>query len=274
VAGKTHVGEERSQGRRSMSATDSCDMLLLQQADFDGELDAASAVPLAAHREHCPVCQKAYAQLRETRKALRAEASYHRADPALRAIVAQRLAEKSPARAGPQAAAMRLSSGWRMAGSFVLGAALAASVLFAVLPVGRQDLADQVVAGHIRALQPGHLEDVVSTDRHTVKPWFDGKLDFAPPVKDLAAEEFPLLGGRLDYLDGRPVAALAYARAKHPINLFIWPQPGASDGLPGFSERNGYNVIHWRQNGMTLWAVSDVERSELEKFAAAWRATP
>jgi anti-sigma factor RsiW len=157
--------------------------------------------------------------------------------------------------------------------SFGLGAACAAVLALLLLtPAMPPGLTDQIVAGHVRALQPGHLQDVASEDRHTVKPWFDGRLDFAPPVKDLAAARFPLTGGRLDYLDGRPVAALVYQRDKHVINLFVWP--GAGDGPPQTAERQGYNIVHWSQGGMNFWAVSDVELSQLKEFAADWRQTP
>jgi anti-sigma factor RsiW len=115
------------------------------------------------------------------------------------------------------------------------------------------------------------LMDVVSTDQHTVKPWFDGRLDFAPPVKDLAAQGFPLIGGRLDYLDGHPAAALVYRRAKHLIDLYAWPAQGGMTA-PRADERNGYNLIHWRQDGMQLWAVSDVEAAQLRAFVRDWRA--
>ena len=105
-----------------------------------------------------------------------------------------------------------------------------------------------------------------------MKPWFDGKLEFAPPVKDLATAHFPLTGGRLDYLDGRPVAALVYQRDKHVINLFVWP--GNGDTPPQTAERQGYNIVHWSQDGMNLWAVSDVEMAQLKEFAQDWRTTP
>ena len=140
------------------------------------------------------------------------------------------------------------------------------------------DLTGEIVAGHIRALQPGHLEDVASTDRHTVKPWFDGRIDFAPPVKDLAAERFPLRGGRLDYIGGRPVAALVYERDQHLIDLYVWPAAGDSAAAvttaPVLAQQQGYSVVHWTEGGMALWAVSDVEAGQLREFAEDWRRLP
>jgi anti-sigma factor RsiW len=129
-----------------------------------------------------------------------------------------------------------------------------------------------VVDAHVRSLQAGHLEDVASTDRHTVKPWFEGKLDFAPPVKDLADRQFPLTGGRLDVMEGRPVAAMVYRHGTHPINLLAWPAPSSPDRDPVTEDARGFTAIHWVQNGMTLWAVSDLERSQLEEFVRLWRA--
>jgi len=237
-------------------------MTLLVQADFDGELDAAQAAALAAHRADCPICQAATESLGRVRQALRAQAPYHRAPDSLRA------------RLTAQAAPRRIAPGWRRAAAaFVAGGAIAASVMLTIVPSGAPGLSDQVLAGHLRALEPGHLEDVVSTDQHTVKPWFDGKLDFAPPVKDLKAEGFPLEGGRLDYLAGRRVAAMVYGRAKHVIDLYAWPEAG-TDAAPSAMERDGYNIVRWRQNGMALWAVSDVERDQLVDFVRRWRAMP
>jgi anti-sigma factor RsiW len=128
-------------------------------------------------------------------------------------------------------------------------------------------LAEQIVASHIRSLQPGHLFDVQSTDQHTVKPWFDGKLDFAPPVTDLASQGFPLIGGRLDYLDHRDVAALVYQRQKHFINVFIWPGDPKALKVPEAQSIRGYNVIFWQRSGMNFCAVSDLNAAELEQFA-------
>jgi anti-sigma factor RsiW len=128
----------------------------------------------------------------------------------------------------------------------------------------------EVVEGHIRALQGTHLLDVASSDQHTVKPWFDGRLDFAPPVRDLAASGFPLLGGRLERLRGRPAAALVYGRARHVINLFVQPAPGSA--APEATTREGYNVMAWREDGMAFDTVSDVAAPDLARFVAAFRA--
>ena len=125
-------------------------------------------------------------------------------------------------------------------------------------------LPDEIVAGHIRALQPGHLMDVVSTDQHTVKPWFDGRIDFAPPVRDLKEAGFPLEGGRLDYLAGRPVAVLNYQRRQHIIDVFIWPESGTAEQTA--TSRSGYNMVRWTANGMAFWAVSDLDPKELAEF--------
>ncbi len=198
---------------------------------------------------------------------LRGEATYHRASEALR--------RKLKARLGAPAAAPPPRRWWREAASFGIGAALAAMLVLVVRPVGGGDsgLVAAVVDDHVRSLQPGHLTDVVSTDQHTVKPWFDGRLDFAPPVKDAAPDGFPLIGGRLDYLDGRPVAALAYEKGKHLINLLIWPERVGAAG-PASAERNGYHLVHWIAGGMAFWAVSDVEEDQLDAFVRDWQRMP
>lgn len=249
-----------------MKAAASCKMVLLAQADFDAELDAAQAAEMEAHRAGCPVCEAAYTELRRTRDALREGDLYRRAPGDLR----RKLAAVHGAAPVP---APRLQVAWwrRPAANFSLGAAVAAALLLLILSPAQQSMVDQIVAGHVRALQPGHLEDVVSTDRHTVKPWFDGRIDFAPPVRDLADAQFPLKGGRLDYLDGRPVAALVYERGHHPIDLYVWPAREAPPAAPVVSARKGYTVIRWAQDGMELWAVSDLERAQLEDFVRLWR---
>jgi anti-sigma factor RsiW len=247
-----------------------CYKVLLVQAEFDGELDAAQAAALTAHRRDCPVCQAAAAALSRSRALLR-DGFYEPAPDDVRRRVMARLAAARPPSARPL---RRLwPHGWWSAGlGFGLGAGCAAVLaLLIVVPTG-PNLTQELVASHIRALQPGHLEDVISTDQHTVKPWFDGRLDFAPPVIDLAKQGFPLKGGRLDYVDGRPVAALVYQRNKHIIDLYVWPHARRSEGALQTAQRDGYNVVHWTANGMTLWAVSDVERGQLQDFARAWQS--
>jgi len=272
-----------------MTAPSDCDKILLVQAELDGELDAAEAAALATHKTSCPVCREAAADIARARAVI--DRSLYRTMPdALRTrILAEIEAAQEAEAPPPQPVASAAPRRWRRwtlppfslgLGSFGLGAACAAALALLVLSspepsiTGQPSLTEQVVAGHIRAMQPGHLEDVASSDRHTVKPWFDGRLDFAPPVKDFAVTGFPLRGGRLDYLAGRPVAALVYQRDKHIIDLFVWPARGNSSPPPDTAQRQGYNVVHWTQDGMVFWAVSDVEIGQLRDFAETWRGSP
>jgi len=248
-----------------------CTMVLLVQAELDGELDAAQAAQLEAHRSGCAICQAAQAELLRARALVRGE-GLEPAPEAVRARVMARLAQAEPGlRRAPAPARPRRWLTWQPFAGFGVGAACAAALALLLLLPGQESLVDTVVGGHIRALQPGHLADVASTDQHTVKPWFDGRIDFAPPVKDFAAQGFPLKGGRLDYLDGRPVAALVYQRDKHIIDVFVWPAGTAAPRSPQTTAEHGYNVVHWSEGGMNLWAVSDVEAAQLGDFVALWR---
>jgi anti-sigma factor RsiW len=259
-----------------MSAMPDCDKVLLVQAELDGELGAAEAAALAAHRAECPICEAAAVEFAQARALIRGDL-YQPAPEDVRQRVMAAVAAAQPPRpamsAGTRPAPGWWRGWWSNGASFGLGAACAAALAFLLLmPAMPPGLTEQVVAGHVRALQPGHLQDVASEDRHTVKPWFDGRIDFAPPVKDLAAARFPLTGGRLDYLNGRPVAALVYQRDKHVIDLFVWPASGETP--PQTAERQGYNIVHWSQSGMNFWAVSDVEMAQLKQFAEDWRRAP
>jgi anti-sigma factor RsiW len=207
---------------------------------------------LADHLESCPSC------------VIGANAPYYEAPPGLERKIRQSLRRETEPSYRP---------GWRLAAiaaSVLLLASLAANIeLFRSRVSGRQLTADAVLSAHLRSLVGEHLLDVPSSDQHTVKPWFNGKLDFSPPVKMLPG--FPLIGGRLEYLEGRSAAALIYGRNKHVINLFIWPAPQPAPGST--LTRNGYHMQTWSGDGMTFWAVSDLNEAELQEFISLYRQT-
>jgi anti-sigma factor RsiW len=254
-----------------------CDeMQLLIQADVDGELPVADAARVAAHLERCPGCAETQAQLLALSRRLRTDAPRYAASQALRDSIDGAIMTAAPAAMSAARRAKRPSWQFRLplasSASFGAGFAIAASLaLFLLLPGAGGVLPNDVVSAHIRALQPGHLMDVVSTDQHTVKPWFDGRLPFAPPVKDLTSQGFPLIGGRLDYLDGRLAAALIYKHGKHIINLFTWPDAEVVKPLSSSGSRDGYNFLHWNQDGATYWLVSDVNPRDLAEFVRIWK---
>ncbi|HXS20403.1 MAG TPA: hypothetical protein VN735_04190 [Steroidobacteraceae bacterium] len=268
-------GDSRPEGSGTGTGTRNtgdCGKLLLLQAELDGELDAAQAAALADHRAGCPVCKRNEALLAATRRALQG-ATYHRAGPELVRALAGRIGagQAPPRQEAPPP--RRVAVGWQGLAGFGAGAALAAAIILTLVPAGRPGLVAALVDDHVRALQPGHLLDVVSTNQHTVKPWFDGRIDFAPPVKDLTAMGFPLLGGRLDYIQGRTVAVLVYSRGKHLVELFLWPASRGA-GEPASTARNGYNVLHWTANGMSISAVSDLDPAGMEEFVRDWQRAP
>jgi anti-sigma factor RsiW len=257
------------------------EMRLLVQADVDGELPAASAAGVEAHLAGCSDCAALQAQLISFSRRFRQEVTCYTAPEPLRAAVRARLAAMAPAaEGGSETANVKHASWWRRlprprlgpATPFGAGFALAACLALIFILPQTGGLPDAVVSDHIRALQPGHLMDVVSTDQHTVKPWFDGRLDFAPPVKDLKPQGFPLVGGRLDYLDDKKVAALIYQRRQHLIDLYVWPDGGHLDHGPTEGSRSGYNFQHWSEDGMAFWAVSDLAPDQLAEFVARLRA--
>ena len=155
-----------------------------------------------------------------------------------------------------------------LAASFAVAALLVSGLLFFRSNVTSEDLiAREIVSAHIRSMMANHLTDVPSSDQHTVKPWFDGKLDFSPPVVDLGSKGFSLIGGRLDYAGNRPVAALVYQRRQHFVNLFVFPSVDNLESGNKMTARQGYNLIHWSRSGMTFWAVSDINLGELQEFS-------
>jgi anti-sigma factor RsiW len=164
-------------------------------------------------------------------------------------------------------------SGWRIAAGLVIAAAAgwgAGSVQSSArISAASNETANALVDTHIRSLLPGHLLDVVSTDRHTVKPWFAGKTDIAPAVVDLTESGFPLLGGRLDYVDGHSAAALVYGRRQHTINVFVWRSAPGDPPAGSFSAR-GYSLLHWTKDGLTYWAVTDASPADLQAFRDAY----
>ena len=234
----------------------------LLHAYVDSELDLVNARETERHLQSCTECRGTEKAIRDLRGALTSGAIAHRAPAHLRRNV--RAALRREAKSTRQTV-----SPWLM---FATGAAFAAVilgfVLFQTTRRARTDaIVDQVVANHVRSLLAAQLVDVVSSDQHTVKPWFDGKIDFAPEVRDLAANGFPLVGGRLDYLDGKTVAALVYHRNKHPINVFITPTATSGSTSPAVTTRRGYSILAWTNNGLKYWAVSDLNQAELREFA-------
>lgn len=251
---------------------DACgEMHLLLQADVDGELQAGEAARVAGHLGECPSCARLQARIIALSRRLKEHAPHHAAPGVLRDAVRAKLAgPRARLSARPQAPPRARLRGWVTSGTAAGLAIAACSAIFAALP--RDDaLPDWIAAAHIRALQPSHLIDVPSTDRHTVKPWFAGRLPFSPPVRDLSADGFALVGGRVDSVPGSSAAVLVYTRRQHVIDLFIWPTLADEGRAGGSGVREGYNFVHWQMDGMSFWAVSDLNAVELADFAARWR---
>lgn len=199
---------------------------------------------------------------------IRDEGRYHPAPPGL----AARMLAALPADAAQPRAAVRRTP-WMLASAMAGACVLVLGIaVVALRPAADRPLAEEIVASHVRSLMVDHAADVASSDHHTVKPWFAGKLDFSPPVSDLTAQGFALLGGRLDYVDHRPVAALVYRHRQHLINLFVWPASG--EGAAVQQELQGFHLLHWRHAGMAYWAVSDLNPEELAQFRETLQKTP
>ena len=245
-----------------------CEDVLERLSAFqDDELDPVRSREIQRHLDGCLNCTDALGQMKELAERLRAEAPYYRAPDSLRVRVAQ--AAWSDASRG-RVSGRRIGATARV----WLSAAAAVTVLvggtWLLRSLQRQEgpgsIQREVVSSHIRSLMASHLTDIVSTDQHTVKPWFNGKLDFSPPVSDLSTSGYPLIGGRLDYVRGRPVAALVYQHRKHLINVFAWPDEGADSETPPRTQQ-GYHVVHETHGGIAYWIVSDLNSEELSAFA-------
>jgi len=241
---------------------------ILLHALLDGELDAGHAREVEVHVEHCPRCAAQLRAYRELQQAMPVAQLHFTAPTSLR-----RRIEKALPTAVPQRASSRRS----VLKGFIMGTALstamAASVVVAVFRTDQdQHVLGDIVSAHVRSLQASHLTDVQTSDQHTVKPWFNGKVDIAPPVVDLTAKGFTLLGGRLDYIDGKAVASIVYRRRTHVINLFVTQGALSENREARLQTMQGYNIRRWTAQGLEFFAISDINAEELQEFVEKFDA--
>lgn len=238
----------------------------------DGELDLVRHVEIEQHLTGCAECAEQEKRLRSLRTAISSPSLYHRSPAALRTKIQNTIPPVIPATRGRRPSLAHLAA---IAAGVVLliGGSAAIGMLLSQTGASADDrIAERVVAGHVRSLQVNHLTDVVSSDQHTVKPWFIGKLDFSPQVPDLSTQGYVLTGGRLDYLADRPVAALAYNRRSHVINVFIWPAANDEEKAVRGLTRQGFHIRYWQRTGMTYWAISDLNEQEFDEFVQLFQS--
>ena len=243
----------------------------LLPAHLDQELSVAETIAIEQHLQGCPECQRELAEQGELKNAIRKHATYHAAPADLEARIRAALPQPTP----PKRAQWWTSNlRWLNVGAvFATMFALAwSTILYLSVPSADELLADEVISGHVRSLMVNHIADVPSSDQHTVKPWFNGKLDFSPTVTDFTAEGFPLVGGRLDYLDRQPVAALVYRHRLHLINVYQWPAASEQTSAVRTLSRQGYHLVHWVSNGMVHWVVSDLDPRDLRSLVRMLQA--
>ncbi len=236
----------------------------LVHAYHDGEMDLNRTLEIEQHLETCAGCSAAYDNLRVLQSALRDDALYFKAPATLQRRIRTALHKQD------QASAERFAgTWWQIPASMALASVLTLTLTALLVRAPTEaDLTDEVVASHVRSLQYDHLTDVPSSDQHQVKPWFNGKLDYSPPVQDFTEQGFALQGGRLDYFAKRQVAALAYRHKGHPINVLLWPAEQATQAHTEKLTRDGYHVIHWVQQGMNYWVISELNAADLQRFVA------
>jgi len=237
---------------------------------MDGELDLVRTIEMETHLQNCPVCAQKLEDQQELRSALQRSWPAYAAPAALRERIQSSIRRLSEVEVQKRRVKWPSLLIWQWVGAVAVLALffLSSWQLTARLRSHSSDqqIAAEVLSSHVRSLEAHHLMDVISTDQHTVKPWFDARLDFSPPVEDLASDGFPLVGGRLDYLEGREVAALIYQRREHFINVFVWPNPTGSDSTQAIESQQGYNILRCAHGGFQCWAVSDVGASDLTEF--------
>jgi len=257
---------------------------------LDKELDSAGVLAVDQHLASCAACQKVFGVHSALQGAIRKHVRYHTAPDSLADRVRAGIggnAERPRSASRPAWRPLRIPGWLRPGGAAAaganwlqLGSALAATALVSWVAAvqyntPREDevMSEQVVSGHARAMVTSRLTDVVSSDQHTVKPWLSSKLDFSLPVTDLAAAGFPLVGGRVDYLGGRTVAALVYRHRDHVIEVFVWPDRKGGRTAPVHAQaKQGYTLVHWTDAGLAFWAVSDVNPADIEAFVQAYAA--
>ena len=257
----------------------------LMDGYLDSELDPITSQKIEQHLRECPKCDQAYKIHGSLIRVIGNATPYYKAPAELREQIQSSLRDAVGAKdkggsGQPGQLSVPRPQGERrpvlspvpwnwlaLTAAIMLGALITAVFLPRMRPPNAdQFLATQLIASHVRSLMANHLMDVPSSDQHTVKPWLDAKLDFAAPVADLSSQGFPLIGGRLDYLNNHSVAALVYQKRKHFINLFIWPTTPEDSTAQTMVEREGYHLVHWSDGDFTYWAVSDVNPSDLQNF--------
>jgi len=246
-----------------MTACQNREMAL--HALVDGELDSLGCVAIEKHLRGCAGCRAALEQIEATRALLAQTNLQYQAPESLRTAISAMLPAGALSQPAAPKASARSSAPWL--GGGLVGALAASLALLLVLPqLTEGGLEQELVGAQVRSLQVNHLTDVVTSDRHVVKPWFNGRIDFSPPVVDLVQQGFPLVGGRLDYIAGHDVAAIVYRRRLHTINLFVRPAPTLASPAPATMRFQSYRLVRWTSGGLEFWAVSDIDETELGQF--------